>query len=346
MRGGIVGLERRLAIGEKELQAYSGASQIARRNCRATAAPRSRGNGIVGLRRRYGFNISLKNITFTRHDTDSDISERPAIDADEERRAGGHDEVLRKRSGIAERTLDQFDAAFDPDENPAPERLAAQLTEFRTSYNALNDAYALTRESLITQDIAALDEEGDQLFLGLKETVEAARRMTYLPQRKQAGDRLLVFLKKYQVDVRENMIAEWAKLQQMTEEAGGDALVRQGIATLGLSDLMARLTAIAAELRLKLTQRSASLPAQQAMKQAHEAIYPEYRTLIQVLNAFVITDSDPARFAALVNALNNNIDYVRKHAMAKGAASDEPQPEPGGGSDDVTPVTPEVGDMN
>ena len=176
MRGGIVGLQRRLA---------------------------NRGNGIVGLRRRYGFNISLKNITFTRHDTDSDISERPAIDADEERRAGGHDEVLRKRSVIAERTLDQFDAAFDPDENPAPERLAAQLTEFRTSYNALNDAYALTRESLITQDIAAL-----------------------------------------------------------------------------------------------------------------------------------------------VNALNNNIDYVRKHAMAKGTASDEPQPEPGGGSDDVTPVTPEVGDMN
>ena len=246
--------------------------------------------------------------------------------------------------GTMKFTLDQFDAAFDPDENPAPARLAAQLADFRTSYNVLNDAYALTRESLITQDIAALDEEGDQLFLGLKETVEAARRMTYLPQRKQAGDRLLVFLKKYQVDVRENMIAEWAKLQQMTEEAGGDALVRQDIATLGLTDLMTRLTAIAAELRLKLTQRSASLPAQQAMKQAREAVYPEYRTLIQVLNAFVVTDSDPDRFAALVNALNNNIDYVKIHAMTKGAAEDEggdePEPEPDAGGE-ATPVQPE-----
>lgn len=46
--------------------------------------------------------------------------------------------------------------AFDAEENPAPPRLAAQLVEFRTSYIALNAAYALTRESLITQDIAAL----------------------------------------------------------------------------------------------------------------------------------------------------------------------------------------------
>lgn len=77
--------------------------------------------------------------------------------------------------------------------------------------------------------------------------------MTYMPARKEAGDRLTVFLKKYRIDVRENMIEEWSKLQQMTEEADGDVLVRQDIATLGLTDLMTRLTAIAAELRQKMT---------------------------------------------------------------------------------------------
>lgn len=81
--------------------------------------------------------------------------------------------------------------------------------------------------------------------------------MTYMPARKEAGDRLMVFLKKYRIDVRENMIEEWSKLQQMTEEADGDVLVRQDIATLGLTDLMTRLTAIAAELRQKMTERSA-----------------------------------------------------------------------------------------
>ena len=255
--------------------------------------------------------------------------------------------------GTMKFTIDQMDASFD-EESPAPARLAGQLTDFRTAYGALNAAYALTRESLITADIAALDEEGDQLYLGVKETVEGARRMSYLPQRKQAGDRLWVFLKKYQVDVRENMISEWAKLQQMTEEAAGDAVVRQDFATLGLADVVARLTEIAALLRQKLTERSSSLPAQQAMKQAREAIYPEYRTLIQVLNAYAVVDADPERFAALIGALNNNIDYVKIHAMTKGSGSDEPQPDPqpdggssdddGGGSDgggEVTPVTPE-----
>jgi len=234
--------------------------------------------------------------------------------------------------GTMKFTLDRFDASFDAEENPAPPRLAAQLAEFRTSYDALNTAYALTRESLITQDIAALDEEGDQLYLGLKETVEGARRMTYMPARKEAGDRLMVFLKKYRIDVRENMIEEWSKLQQMTEEADGDVLVRQDIATLGLTDLMTRLTAIAAELRQKMTERSAGLPAQKAMKQAREAVYPEYRALILLLNAFAVTDSEPDRYAALIFQLNNNIDYVKIHAMTKGTASedeggDEPEPD-------------------
>jgi len=248
--------------------------------------------------------------------------------------------------GTMKFTLDRFDASFDAEENPAPPRLAAQLAEFRTSYEALNAAYALTRESLITQDIAALDEEGDQLYLGLKETVEGARRMTYMPARKEAGDRLLVFLKKYRIDVRENMIEEWSKLQQMTEEADGDVLVRQDIATLGLTDLMTRLTAIAAELRQKMTERSAGLPAQKAMKQAREAVYPEYRALILLLNAFAVTDSEPDRYAALISQLNNNIDYVKIHAMTKGTASEDeggdeptptptptPTPDPSGGGD-------------
>ena len=248
--------------------------------------------------------------------------------------------------GTMKFTLERFDASFDAEENPAPPRLAAQLAEFRTSYDALNAAYALTRESLITQDIAALDEEGDQLYLGLKETVEGARRMTYMPARKEAGDRLMVFLKKYRIDVRENMIEEWSKLQQMTEEADGDVLVRQDIATLGLTDLMTRLTAIAAELRQKMTDRSAGLPAQKAMKQAREAVYPEYRALILLLNAFAVTDSEPDRYAALIFQLNNNIDYVKIHAMTKGTASEDeggdeptptptptPTPDPSGGGD-------------
>ena len=59
----------------------------------------------------------------------------------------------------------------------------------------------------------------------------------------------------------------------------------------------------------------AAAPDQGAMKQARLAIYPEYRTLIYLLNAFCATSDEPERYAALIRALNDNIDYTRRHAM-------------------------------
>ena len=248
--------------------------------------------------------------------------------------------------GTMKFTLDQFNLAFDAD-HPAPGKLGLQMADYAGAYNGLNEAYALTRESLITVDISALDHEGDQLYLAVKETAEAAQRMTYLPAKKQAGDRTMVFLKKYRLDVRENMVSEWSKMQQLCEEAAGSA----AMATLGLTDVMARLTEIATLLRQKLTERSAQMPAQQAMKQAREAIYPEYRVLIQLLNAFALIDQNAERYNVLISALNANIDYVKIHAMSHGEEEEpaEDDEQDGGGSSDggssdggeVTPVQPE-----
>lgn len=222
--------------------------------------------------------------------------------------------------GTMKFTLDQFDLFFNT-QNPAPTRLAAQLAEFRNSYDGLNAAYALTRESLLTVDISGLDDEGDQLYMGAKDTVEGARRMTYVQARKQAGDRLWIFMKKYDVNVKENMISEWSKLQQMTEEANNSATLTADLATLGLTEMWARLTEIATLLRDKLTERSGELPALQAMKQAREAIYPEYRLLIELLKAYARIDADIHRFDTLVSILNNNLDYVRIHAMKDGGST-------------------------
>ena len=224
--------------------------------------------------------------------------------------------------GTAKFTLDQWQIFFTH-ANPAPTRVAAQFQSYSASYDALNAAYALTRESLLTQDVFNLDQEGDQLFIGFKETVAGAQRMTYVPARKQAGDRLNVFAKKYKVDTKENMISEWSKLQQLTEEAAGSESIMADIATLGLTEMMARLSEIANELRDKLTQRSNELPALKAMKQAREAFYPEYRALIQLLNAAALINEDTMKYASFIQTLNRNIDYVRIHAMSNGGSSNE-----------------------
>ena len=72
-----------------------------------------------------------------------------------------------------------------------------------------------------------------------------------------------------------------------------------------------------------------SMPAQQQMKQARLAAYPEYKALIQILNAFAITDDERSyEYGELIKTLNGNIDYVRIHAMSKSAAGEESGDEP------------------
>ena len=231
--------------------------------------------------------------------------------------------------GTMKFTLDQFGAFFNA-QNPAPARLAQQQASFSTAYGTLNAAYALTRESLLTQDISSLDDEGDQLYLAVKETSLAAQRMTYVQARKQAGDRNVVLLKKYRIDTKENMISEWSKIQQLCEEANASAQITADMATLGLTEVMARLTTIADTLRDKLTERSSEMPALKAMKQAREALYPEYRALIQLLNAFALVSDNVQQYDTLISTLNGNIDYVRIHAMSSGNGSSSGQNNQGG----------------
>ena len=224
--------------------------------------------------------------------------------------------------GTMKFTLDQYDAFFTA-QNPAPTRLAAQLTEFRAGYNRLNAAYALTRESLLTVNISDLDKEGDSLYQAYKDTTEAAQRMTFLPARKEAGDRMSLVVKKYKINTKENMVSEWSKMQQLCEEVNDSTQLTADLATLGLTEVMARLTAIADQLRDTLTQRENELPSHKAMQQAREAIYPEYRALIELLNAYAIVDADTTKFATLIQTLSRNIDYVRIHAMTGGGATSD-----------------------
>ena len=57
-------------------------------------------------------------------------------------------------------TLDQLDGTFDAN-HPAPGKLAPQIEDLRTSYGAMNTAYAEQMKRSETAEIAALDQEGD-----------------------------------------------------------------------------------------------------------------------------------------------------------------------------------------
>lgn len=213
-------------------------------------------------------------------------------------------------------TLDQMNSNFTK-ESPAPAKLAQQTESLSKAYDVLNAAYAVQQKSKETADIAALDKEGDQLIQALKGTIAAAQRMSFDPQRVAAAQSLGDTYAKYSVDASENLISEWSKVQQYAEEVEQDKTLKEQAQRIGIDTLLERLAVIADDIRRLMTERSANQPITGAMKQAREAIYPEYRALIMLLNAYALVDDDPHRFDTLIDTLNANIDYTRRHAVGR-----------------------------
>ena len=224
-------------------------------------------------------------------------------------------------------TIDQFDLYF-PASSPAPVKLARQIVSLKRAYGVMNDAYAEQQKRAETAGIKARDDEGDQLLYGVKGMLEGAIRMTYDQVRQQQAQMLWDDYRKYRIDPTENMISEWSKVQQFCEEYLASQELQQAGVTLAVDGAIRRLAVLADEIRELMTERNAATPDQGAMKAAREAVYPEYRTAILLLNAFAATSDDVHQYDALIRALNQNLNYVRQHAMAGGSGSSGNNPTP------------------
>ena len=62
-------------------------------------------------------------------------------------------------------------------------------------------------------------------------------------------------------------------------------------------------------------------PTKSQMKAACAQMEPEYRWLIQLLNAYALIDQDEQRYQSLIGALNQNIDYLKNIVLAKQGGS-------------------------
>ena len=233
---------------------------------------------------------------------------------------------------VGKYTLDQFDEFFTP-QNPAPAKLARQLVSYRGRYTALDDVYAQQLKAEETESIASLDTEGDQLVYAVKGMVDAYRRMDFDSEKKSAATRFHEFFRKHRIDPTENMISEWSKIEQFCGEWNATPSLQADAQTLGLTAAMTRLAAIEVELRQQMTARNDAAPEAQAVKKAREALYPEYRALILLLNSFAAVSDDPQAYALLISRLNKNIDYVRQHAMSGGGGSSSNSSSQQGGTD-------------
>ncbi|MBO7067571.1 MAG: hypothetical protein J6W52_02665 [Bacteroidaceae bacterium] len=147
---------------------------------------------------------------------------------------------------------------------------------------------------------------------------QAQQAFDFNPTVKDAADRMMQCIDKFEINVAEDYLGENNKMQQYIAEVNSSAQLTTDAQTLGLQPALAQLNEKVTLLRDLLTQRGMAKAPKGQMKAARAAMEPEYRWLIAVLNAYAIVDDNPQRFATLVAALNSNIDYLRVHALKDG----------------------------
>ena len=219
--------------------------------------------------------------------------------------------------GLMTYTKEQF-AAFFTTENPAPVKLAAQLTVFNQKYDVLDEAYRIDSYSLDTEKLKKADEDCDSTVKAINKMIAAQQAFGFNPPVKDAADRMMQCYDKFEIDVTEDYLGENNKLQQFVHEIETSAQLTADAQTLGIQPAVAQLKEKVTLMRDLLTQRGLAQAPKGAMKAARATMETEYRWLIAALNAYTFVDENPQRFASLISILNTNIDYLRIHALKDG----------------------------
>ena len=223
--------------------------------------------------------------------------------------------------GLMTFTRDQF-AAFFTNENPAPTKVAAQLTRFNQTYVALDEAYRIDDYSLDTERLKKADEDCDHTIMGVKKMVAAQQTFDFNPTVKASADRMMQAIDKFDINTAEDYLGENNKLQQFLQEVNTSAQLTADAETLGLTAALAQLQEKVALVRDLLTQRGLAQAPKGTMKTARLAMEPEYRWLIAILNAAALMSDNEHQFDTLIQTLNQNIDYLKTVVL----------PRQGGGS--------------
>ena len=147
---------------------------------------------------------------------------------------------------------------------------------------------------------------------------QAQQAFDFNPTVKDAADRMMQAIARFDISPDEDYLGENSKLQQLINDVRTVASLTDDAATLGLTEAFAQLADKVDLVRKLITQREAGKAPKGAMKVARQQMEPEYRWLIAILNAAALMDDDEHRFDPLITVLNANIDYLKKNVIRKG----------------------------
>lgn len=243
------------------------------------------------------------------------------------------------------RVLSRYDGFFTSG-NAAPAILGNQLTCFRNSIAAEDEFYKISTKSDLTPLINEWDTKRDNNSSSLRAISNAFALNPADAQKQADGQRVLDAMKHYALNNDDNYENQGSKTLQFCQAVDASPTLTAAIASIGATIFYNGLKEANEQCRALIDQRNAERGAapQQKMVDLRKRTDDEYRDLIKITDAYVLTAATATAFDSLVLTLNADVNYYEKTVFAgSGSGSngetsndpDQPSPDPseeGGGS--------------
>jgi hypothetical protein len=250
------------------------------------------------------------------------------------------------------RVLSRYDGFFTSG-NAAPAILGNQLTCFRTAISAEDEFYKISTKSDLTPLINEWDTKRDNNSSSLRAISNAFALNPADAQKQADGQRVLDAMKHYALNNDDNYENQGSKTLQFCHAVDASPTLTAAIASIGATIFYNGLKEANEQCRALIDQRNAERGAapQQKMVDLRKRTDDEYRDLIKITDAYVLTAATATAYDSLVLTLNADVNYYEKTVFAgsgsgsTGETSNDPD-QPSTDPDQPSPDPSEEGGEN
>ncbi|MDR0892293.1 MAG: DUF6261 family protein [Mediterranea sp.] len=192
-------------------------------------------------------------------------------------------------------------------------KVAAELQVYQSAFKVEDEALAISRKSFLTDEIKKADDERDDLYTGLKNSIKAFGSIPD-EKTKQACRVLTQLLKDYRINVQGQLNQETGLLTNLVADLQGK--YKAEVATLSLGDLVKALRDANERVRIAMSERhdNNSTKTVGALKKARVASDQAYAQIVKFLNAYALTEKT-TDYDPFINVLNTIIVYYKREGM-------------------------------
>ena len=208
-------------------------------------------------------------------------------------------------------------------------KVTAELTALQTALKAEDDALALSKASLLSKEIKAIDAERDKHYKALRKAITFFLNHPDAELVKAAA-RLEQLLKDYNINPAMQLDRETGLLLNLISDL--ETKLAADVTALALTPVVQAMKQANDKLR-EVTRARANDRAVQIvgqLKQAQHASDEAYRTLVQKVNALAVVEGE-ADYADFISKMNEQVKHYKQEALPKAKKKgDGKQPGDGG----------------